>query len=94
MQIMGRSTIANVSLTTAGTEYSYTIPVGTKRIKFKLRALNALLKYSFTSGESGTTYITVAYGDDEEINDAKLGGQIIYFQSPTASQVVEVRTWK
>lgn len=83
-----------MSLTTADTEVLYAIPAGTKRIKFKLRALNALLKYCFTSGGSGTTYITIPYGDTEEINDAKLGGQTIYFQSPSASQTVEVRTWK
>ena len=94
MQIVGRPTIANVSLATADTEGSYAIPAGTKRIKFKLRALNALLKYSFVSGESGTTYVTVPYGDIEEINDASLGGKTIYFQSPTASQTVEIRTWK
>lgn len=94
MQIIARSTIANVAMATADTEYSYEIPAGTKRIKFKLRALNALLKYCFTSGGSGTTYITVGYGDYVEVNDAKIGGQTIYFQSPTASQTVEVTTWK
>ena len=81
-------------MASADTEYSYAIPAGTKRIRFKLRALNALLKYCFTSGASGTTYITVGYGDAEEINDAKLGGQTVYFQSPTASQTLETRTWK
>ena len=94
MQIVGKVTIANTAMASADTEYSYTIPAGTKRIKFKLRALNALLKYSFTAGESGTTFVTVPYGDTEEINDASLGGKIIYFQSPTASQTVETRTWK
>ena len=91
---MGRATIANTAMTTADTEYSYEIPAGTKRIKFKLRALNALLKYAFISGASGTTYITIPYGDEEEINDAKLGSQTIYFQSPTASQTLEIRSWK
>lgn len=91
---MGKPTIANTAMTSADTEYSYDIPAGTKRIKFKLRALNALLKYCFTSGASGTTYITVPYGDNEEINDASLGGKTLYMQSPTASQTVEIRTWK
>jgi len=94
MQITARPTIANTALTTADTEYSYAIPAGTKRIRFKLRALNALLKYCFTSGGSGSTYITVPYGDVVEINDARIGGQTIYFQSPTATQVVEITTWK
>ena len=94
MQITARPTIANTALTLADTEYGYTIPTGTKRIKFKLRALNALLKYCFTSGGSGSTYITVGYGDNVEINDARIGGQTIYLQSPTALQVVEITTWK
>ncbi len=80
-------------MTAAATEYSYTIPANAKRIAFKLRSLNALLKYSFVSGESGTNYITVPYGETVEINDAKLGGKILYVQSPTASQVLETRVW-
>ena len=80
-------------MTTAGTEYSYTIPTHVKRIEFKLRALNALLKYSFTSGESGTAYITVPYGETVVIEDARLGGKTLYVQSPTASQVLETRIW-
>lgn len=94
MQITARPTIANTALTSADTEYGYAIPAGTKRIRFKLRALNALLKYAFISGASGTTYITVPYGDIVEINDARIGGTTIYFQSPTASQTVEITTWK
>ena len=93
MQIVSRPTIANTAMATADTEYSYTIPDNAKRIEFKLRALNALLKYSFTSGESGTTYITVPYGDTVVIEDAKLGGKILYVQSPTASQTLETRIW-
>jgi len=80
-------------MTTAATEYSYTIPANVKRIEFKLRALNALLKYSFTSGESGTAYITVSYGETVVIEDARLGGKVLYVQSPIASQVLESRVW-
>ena len=80
-------------MTTANTEYSYDIPANAKRFSIKLRSLNALLKISFTSGASGTTYITIPYGESFEINDAKVGGRTIYFQSPTASQVAETRVW-
>ena len=93
MQITSRPTIANVAMTTCGTESSYDIPANVKRIRFKLRALNALLQFCFTVSGSGTTYITVPYGETKEINDAKLGGKTIYFQSPTASQVLEIETW-
>ena len=88
-----KGTIANVSMTSATTEYSYTFPAGTKKFRIKLRALNALLQVSFASGASGSTFITVPYGDDL-VMEAKVGGSTIYFQSPSASQVAEVETWK
>ena len=93
MQITSRSTIANTAMATGGTEYSYTIPANVKRIRFKLRALNALLQFSFTESGSGTTYITVPYGETHEINDARLGGKVLYVQSPTASQTLETEVW-
>lgn len=94
MQIVARPTIANVSMTLASTEYSYDIPAGTKRFEIKLRALNALLQLAFNSGESGTTYITVNYGDNYVENDVKAGHLILYFQSPSANQTAEIKTWK
>ena len=93
MQITSRSTIANTAMATQNTEYSYTIPANVKRIRFKLRALNAPLKFSFTALASGTTYITVPDGETYEINDARLGGKTLYVQSPTASQVLETEVW-
>ncbi len=92
-QIVSRSTIANTAMATANTEYSYAIPANAKRIEFKLRSLNALLKYSFTEGASGTTYITIPYGESEIIEDAKLGGKTLYVQSDKASQVLETKIW-
>lgn len=80
-------------MTSANTEYSYTFPAGTKKFSIKLRALNALLKVAFVSGESGSTYFTVPYGDIL-VMEAKVGGSTVYFQSPTASQVAEIQTWK
>lgn len=90
---MSRSTIANTALTTQNTEYHYTIPANVKRIRFKLRALNALLKFCFTESGSGSDYITVFYGETYEINDAKLGGKTLFVQSPSNTQVLEVETW-
>ena len=93
MNITSRQTINNTAMTTKDTEYSYTIPANVKRIRFKLRAINALLKFCFTENGSGITYITLPYGETHEINDARLGGKTLYVQSPTASQVLEVETW-
>jgi hypothetical protein len=94
MQIVGRPTIANTAITLADTEYSYDIPAGTKRFEIKLRALNALLKLAFISGASGTTYITIPYGGSYVENDVKAGPITLYFQSPSATQVAEIKTWK
>lgn len=80
-------------MTDAATEYSVTLPAGTVKFEIKLRSSNALLQISFVSGESGTTYITIPYGASYAENDVKAGGKIIYFQSPTASQTAEVKTW-
>lgn len=91
--MIAKGTVANTTMTSADTEYSYTFPEGTKKFRIKLRALNALLKTAFVSGQSGTTYITIPYGD-ELVMEAKVGGSTIYFQSPTASQVAEIETWK
>lgn len=94
MKIAGRPTIANVAMTSSNTEYSYSLPAGTIRFEIKLRSLNALLKLSFVSGESGTTYITIPYGSSYREDDVKGTPISLYFQSPTASQVLEVKTWK
>lgn len=94
MKIVGRPTIANVAMTSANTEYSYAIPAGTSRYEIKLRALNALLKLAFISGESGTTYITIPYGASYVENDVKGGPITLYLQSPTASMTAEIKTWK
>lgn len=94
MQIVGRPVINNTTMTSADTEYSYDIPAGTKRFEIKLRALNALLKLAFTSGESGTTYITIPYGASYLEEDVKAGPITLYFQSSSASQVAEIKSWR
>ena len=81
-------------MTTGGVEYSYNVPAGTKRYSIKLRALNALLQLAFVSGESGTVYITIPYGETYIENDVKAGPITLYFQSPSDAQVAEIKTWK
>lgn len=92
--IVAKPTITNTTMTSADTEYSYELPSGTKRFSIKLRSLNALLKLSFTSGQSGTTYITLQYGEALPILNVKGDGLTLYFQSPTANQTAEITIWK
>lgn len=91
--IGGRPKIENVAMTSANTEYSYAIPSGVNKILIKLRANNVDLKLSYTSGESGTTYLTIPAGSSKSIDDIK-GGLTIYFQAASASQTLEVEIWK
>lgn len=92
--ITGKPTIANVSMTSAATEYSYTFPADTKKFEIRIRSGSSLLQIAFISGQSGSTYITIPYGASYSENDAKVGGATIYFQSPDATQVAEIKTWK
>lgn len=84
------TTIANVTMTDANTEYSYALPSGTKVFRMKLRSQSASFKLSFTSGQSGTTYITVNQGGSYGESGVSLSSKTLYFQSPTAAQTMEV----
>lgn len=89
---IAKPTVATVVMTTANTEVSYNVPTGTRKIRVKLRALNALLRFYGTES-GGSDFVTIPYGDFLDI-DVKAGGDTYYFQSPTASQTLEVLTWK
>ena len=92
--ITAKPTITNTTLTSAATEYSYTFPAGTYKFEIRLRSGSSLLQIAFVSGASGTTYITIPYGASYAETDAKVGGSVIYFQSPDAAQVAEIKIWK
>ena len=85
-------TVANVAMANANTEYNYALPANTKGFVIKLRAQSALLKLSFTSGQSGTTYVTIPQNDRYNSFDynVDLDSKTIYFQSPSASQIAEI----
>lgn len=87
----GKPTVTNLTLTTAGTEYSYTIPEMTSKIQVKARTAVAL-QVSFTSSQSGTAYFTIpanqTYWDDDIRSSVTL-----YIQSGTNGTVAEILTW-
>lgn len=89
-----KPTIANVAMTLADTEYSYTLPAGTKSFRFKLRDPGADCKIAFVAAGSPTTYMNLPGGRSYAEDAIKPGGAAIYFQSPTASMVAEIMTWK
>lgn len=85
--------IANFTTGAANTEVSYSFPAATKRFTIKNRG-NGLLKISYASGQSGTTYWTVepacSYSETEISVNTSL---TIYLQSPVAAQTLEVISW-
>lgn len=92
--IGGRPTLTNVSMTSANTEYSYALPSGTSKALIKLRDGTVACKLGYVSGASGTTYLTIPAGSSKEITDIKGTGITLYFQSASASQVLEVEVWQ
>lgn len=86
-------TIYNVAVTLANTEYSQALSASTKRFSIKMRGFSDL-KLAYVSGQSGTIFITIPGGSSyEEINLAGTTALTLYFQSPSASQDVEVVQW-
>ena len=92
-KIIARPTVANVDITLADTEYEYALPVGTTRFSGKLRNLGIPLKICMVSGGSGTIYKNLAQGETWSEKDIKGSPNVLYFQSATATQVVEVLSW-
>ena len=89
-----KATIANVSVTLADTEYSYTLPDHTKKFTIKLRDIGAPLQICFVSGNSNTTYMNIGNGKSYTEDHIKGKGNILYFRSTVADQVAEIISWK
>ena len=92
-------TVANVALTLADTQYSYTFPANTTRWQVNLRTQNVKLLYSFTTGKlptsgDGLAYLTAPQNFIQSADNVDWGGKIIYLQSASASQTVEVLSFQ
>lgn len=84
--------IYNVTCTNANTEYSQALPTNCRRFLIQLRTTKDL-KVSFTSGQSGTTYVSVLAGGQYYEDTVNLTAKTLYFQSPTAGVVAEILAW-
>ena len=85
--------IFNVSTILANTEYSQALPSGTKHWIIKCREADAKVKFSFTAGNSGSSYITVNIGNFYEAMNVELTGIVVYFQVSKPTRNVEIITW-
>jgi len=83
--------IYNKTMTLANTEYSQAIPYGTVKIMVQNRGAYDT-KITYTNGASGTNYMTLKAGMvyyDDMVDVART----LYFQCPTAAQVLEIMAW-
>ena len=85
--------ITNILMTLANTELSHIFPINTKKISLRVRG-NSKLQYSFTAGQSGTQFITIYPGNEENISDVNLTSSLtIYFQPSKAGDTLEIVSW-
>lgn len=86
-------TVQNITMTTAGTEYTATLPTGTTQFEIRSR-LYGKLQFSYTNGQSGTIYRTLpqgcAYSEAGLLLTAPLA---VYVQSSKDNDVLEVVSW-
>lgn len=85
-------TIYNVAVTLANTEYSQVLATNTRRFSISIRGI-AELKLAYILGNSGTIFKKIPAGTEYTENDLDLTGVTLYFQSPMASQTVEIIQW-
>jgi hypothetical protein len=87
--------IANLTMTSADTEYSYTLPNNTVYFAVKARTNNAW-KIAFSSGTSGTVYETVPAGAIWYPDHPLLlsSNRIFYAQSSTAGLILEIEIYQ
>lgn len=92
MREIGRGVqVINKTMTLADTEYNQTLPMGTAKFLLQNRG-NYDTKVSFNSGQSGLNYLTIKAGTVyyEDMIDTS---RTLYFQCPTAAQVLEIIIW-
>ena len=85
-------TIYNISMPTAGSEYSQPLSNGTKKILVRAR-VRSQIRLAFSSGGTSTFWITLEPGVVYYEENLDLNGVTIYLQSTAASQVTEILEW-
>lgn len=90
---LGTYTTYRVTLTNANTEYSQVLNSRAARISVSAEVLTSRLRFSFTSGASGTGRI-VFEGAEWVSPGFMRGDKTIYLQSPQAGTVAYIEEWE
>ena len=85
-------TIYNLSCPLANTEYSQALSADVTQLTIRVRG-SATAQYTFTSGQSGTNFITIPRGTTRTIGALRLTSSTLYIQTDKANQVVEIEEW-
>lgn len=86
----------NKAMTTADTEYSQALPIGTRRMTFKLNVVGAVLKYAFSSAKLISDPITLQQGQSRTIKDifaVTASSVTLYVSASADTQVLEIEYW-
>jgi hypothetical protein len=83
--------IKNITLVSANVEQSVTLETGLRQIMIRNRSpQNAVLKIAFTSGESGTKFITIPKGNSFNLENINFNSKTLYLQSNQDNTIVEI----
>lgn len=96
MERVTTPTVVNVSLPSANTEYSTTIPAGAKAVRLHVRDSTARLFYAFVAGVVATQSdkcMSIAAGEDRRLDVLMRQATTIYVASDKASNVFELEYW-
>lgn len=85
-------TIYNLSAPAANTEVSQALPANTKKLLIRCRG-NARVQFTFTSGQSGTNFVTISSGSMYAQDLLLLNSITLYLQTNLPSQTVEILVW-
>lgn len=92
--IAGVPVVTVVSMAVSNTQYSFSIPLNTKKIQIKSRQ-SGLIKFSFTNGDIGSgSYVSISPGSYRDIDGIVVTtGLTLYFTSTKNSDTLEIMYW-
>lgn len=84
-------TIVNITIALANTEQNYSLPTDTKKFLIKNRG-DSMTKLSYLSGDSGSVFVSIPPGAVYE-ESGILTNATLYFQTESASDIIEIVSW-
>lgn len=94
LETPNKQSIQNITLPTANTEVSVSLPSNTKRYRVKVRKHTALVNLAFVSGETSTNYWTISRGTVFDSADLDFeSSETIYLSASKANTTIEIITW-